>query len=131
MCPVEEASCEDFGEAVDACEHNCFKREADGAPVLDVGTATEGYPWCPAGECCVDYNIDISCLPSIVLLKTGMHVDVVGLKKELMPKALRAVIQHNFYSMFHNVVTITAKLFTNIEKVQSFRIHESVGLILH
>jgi hypothetical protein len=35
MCPVEEASCEDFGEAVDACEHNCFKREADGAPVLD------------------------------------------------------------------------------------------------
>ena len=56
MCPIEEASCEDFGEAVGACERNCFKREADG----DVGTAAGGYPWCPTGGCCVDYFTDLS-----------------------------------------------------------------------
>ena len=55
MCPVEEASCEDFDEAVGACEHNCFKREADEAPVLDVGTAYD-WSWCPRGGCCVDDN---------------------------------------------------------------------------
>eukprot|EP00580_Thalassiosira_gravida_P020359 CAMPEP_0201679904 /NCGR_PEP_ID=MMETSP0494-20130426/49558_1 /ASSEMBLY_ACC=CAM_ASM_000839 /TAXON_ID=420259 /ORGANISM="Thalassiosira gravida, Strain GMp14c1" /LENGTH=205 /DNA_ID=CAMNT_0048163529 /DNA_START=74 /DNA_END=688 /DNA_ORIENTATION=- len=81
MCPVEEVSCEDFGEAVGACERNCFKREADGAPVLDVGTAT-GYSWCPAGGCCVDYSVDLS---SPTLLKENRYACGCGWGQHKIP----------------------------------------------
>jgi len=54
---VEEASCEDFGEAVDACESNCFKRDADGFVVV---MATKFTGRCPAGGCCVNYTPDFS-----------------------------------------------------------------------